>query len=181
LNDVIDAQLSKESQSAGNCLGLTVLYNCLLKKIGIAAGALYLENAFGKGPHVLTLLRRSASPIDIENSLPDGFDYQGHLDDPSRTKWGERELVADIYHSLGNELFLKGNGPNSEKRRCLFLNPGFEKAALTNDLLDKMEVGPKDGLEWPTQNYFLIELRVEEGVDWNENRRKSLSGIQYWL
>ena len=143
LNEVIDAQLSKESQFVGNCLGLTLLYNCLVKKSGTAAGALYLENAFGKGPHVLTLLRRATSPIDIENSLPDGFDYQGHLDDPSRTKWGERELVADIYHSLGNELFLKGEWAEALEKyeMSLRLNPGYEKARLNKlILLDKKEM-----------------------------------------
>jgi hypothetical protein len=106
LSDVIDAQLSKDSQTVGNCLGLTLLYNCLLRKMEINAEALYLENAFGIGPHVLTLLQIEGSLIDIENILLDGFDYKGHLDHPSRTRWGDRELVADIYHSLGNEFWV---------------------------------------------------------------------------
>jgi hypothetical protein len=101
LRHVIDAQLSKDSQTVGNCLGLTLLYNCLLRKMEINAEALYLENAFGMGPHVLTLLQTEESSIDIENILPNGFDYKGHLDDPLRTRWGDKELVADIYHSNG--------------------------------------------------------------------------------
>ena len=42
LNDVIDAELSKDSGTVGNCLGLTLLYQCLLKKMSIHADALYL-------------------------------------------------------------------------------------------------------------------------------------------
>jgi hypothetical protein len=148
LNDVIDAQLSKDSQPVGNCLGLTLLYNCLLKKIGIDAGAHYLENGFGIGPHVLTVLKREASLTDIENSLPDGFDYKGHLDDPSRIEWGDRELVADIYHSLGNELFLKGEWSRTLEKyeMSLHLNSGYEKARLNKViLLDKMEMDRRTG------------------------------------
>ena len=84
LNDVIDAELSKDSRTVGNCLGLTLLYNCLLRRAGINGGTLYLENAFGIGPHVLTVIQIEGSLIDIENSFSDGFDYKRHLDDPSR-------------------------------------------------------------------------------------------------
>lgn len=96
LNDVIDAHLNKDRQSVGNCLGLTLFFNCLLKRMGIEANAIYLENAFGIGPHVLTLLQSKDFSIDIENILPDGFDYKRHLSNPSRMRWGDRELVADI-------------------------------------------------------------------------------------
>src|SRR4030042_2259413 len=108
LNDVIDAELSNSSRTVGNCLGLTLLYHCLLKEMGVHADALYLENAFGMDPHVLPLLQTGTSAIDIENILTGGFDYKGHMNNPSRTKWGDKELVADIYHSLGNEYFEKG-------------------------------------------------------------------------
>ncbi len=148
LNDVIDAQLSKKSKEVGNCLGLTLLYNCLLKKIRIDAGAHYLENGFGIGPHVLTVLKREASLTDIENSLPGGFDYKGHLDESSRIGWGDRELVADIYHSLGNELFLKGEwtGALEKYEMSLHLNPEYEKARLNKViLLDKMEMDRRTG------------------------------------
>lgn len=69
------------------------------------AVTLYLENAFGIGRHVLIILQTEESLIGIENILPDKFDYKGHLNDPSRTRWGDRELVADIYDSFGNDFF----------------------------------------------------------------------------
>jgi len=141
LSDVIDAQLSKGSQTVGNCLGLTLLYDCLLRKMGVNAQALYLENAFGVGPHVLTLLKTKEFTIDIENILRDGFDYKGHLNNPSRTQWGDRELVADIYHSLGNEFFKKDEFVEALKNynMAINLNPQYEKARLNKAiLLDKM-------------------------------------------
>lgn len=142
LHDVIDAQLSKENPTVGNCLGLTVLYNCLLRRMDITGEALYLEHAFETGPHVLTLLQIEDSYIDIENVLPDGFDYRGHLDNLSRTRWGDRELVADIYHTTGNGLFLKDEWIEALKNyeKALHLNPHYEKAQLNKAiLLDKMK------------------------------------------
>ena len=142
LNDVIDAELSKDRRPVGNCLGLTLLYQCLLKEMSVHADALYLENAFGLGPHVLTLLQTKASTIDIDNILPDGFNYKGHLDNPSRTRWGDRELVADIYHSIGNELFSKGKLVEALKNyeKALRLNPRYEKALLNKAILsDRMK------------------------------------------
>jgi tetratricopeptide (TPR) repeat protein len=147
LNDVIDAELSKDSRTVGNCLGLTLLYQCLLKKMSIHADAVYLENAFGMGPHVLTLLQTDTSAIDIENILPDGFDYKGHLNHPSRTKWGDRELVADIYHSLGNEYFEKGEFAKAlnNYEMAIKLNPQYEKAHLNKAILmDKLGTGRYD-------------------------------------
>lgn len=137
LNDVIDAQLNKDSQAVGNCLGLTLLYNCLLKKTGISAGALYLENAFGIRPHVLSLLQTDESIIDIENILLDGFDYKGHLDNPSRIRWGNKELVADIYHTLGNEFYSKGEFAKALENydMAIRLNPHYEKARLNKAIL----------------------------------------------
>jgi hypothetical protein len=69
LNQVIDAQLDHPNQPVGNCLGLTLLYNCLLKRAGIRAQAFYLENAFEVGPHVITFLRIDDVKIDVENIL----------------------------------------------------------------------------------------------------------------
>lgn len=137
LNDVIDAQLSEDSQTVGNCLGLTLLYHCLLKKIGIHPEALYLENAFGIGPHILTLLKIKECSVHVENILPDGFDYKGHLGDSTRTKWGDKELVADIYHSLGNECFEKGEFIEALKNyeTAIKLNPQYEKAHLNKIIL----------------------------------------------
>ena len=141
LNNVIDAQLSKKKRAVGNCLGLTLLYNCLLKKMGIEAQTLYLENAFGIGPHVLTVLRVDDFIIDIENILPEGFDYKGHKQIPSRLMWGDKELVADIYQSKGTELFEKGEFGEALKNydMALKLNPKYEKARLNKTiLLDRM-------------------------------------------
>ncbi|MBW1902603.1 MAG: hypothetical protein JRJ20_13355, partial [Deltaproteobacteria bacterium] len=64
LTDVIDAQISKDSKAIGNCLGLTVLYNCLLQRTGLEPEALHVENAFDMGPHVLTLCRKKHARID---------------------------------------------------------------------------------------------------------------------
>jgi tetratricopeptide (TPR) repeat protein len=114
--------------------------------MGVHADALYLDNAFGVGPHVLTLLQVGKSTIDIENILPDGFNYKGHLDDQSRTRWRDNELVADIYHSLGNECFEKGklNEALENYERAIRLNPQYEKAHLNKViLLEKM--GKKKG------------------------------------
>jgi tetratricopeptide (TPR) repeat protein len=137
LTDVIDAELSEDNRVVGNCLGLTLLYQCLLGKMGIYAEALYLDNAFGMGPHVLTLLQTGPSAIDIENILPEGFDYKGHLNHPSRTKWGDKELVADIYHSLANECFEKGEFAKalSNYEMAIMLNPQYEKAHLNRAIL----------------------------------------------
>ncbi len=147
LNDVIDAELSEDSRTVGNCLGLTLLYQCLLKKISIHVDALYLENAFGMGPHVLTLLQTDTSAIDIENILTGGFDYKGHLNNPSRTKWGDKELVADIYHSLGNEYFEKGEFAKAlnNYELAIKLNPQYEKAHLNKAILmDKLGTRKED-------------------------------------
>ncbi|MBI5969072.1 MAG: tetratricopeptide repeat protein [Deltaproteobacteria bacterium] len=141
MNEVIDAQLSQDSQGVGNCLGLTVLSNCLLQKVGMQAEALYLERAFGRGPHVLTLLQTKGSLIDIENISPDGFDYKGHLHNPSRSRWGDRELVADIYLSQGNEFFEKRKYSDALRNydMAIHLNPQYEKAQINKAILiDKM-------------------------------------------
>lgn len=110
--------------------------------MGVEAEALYLENGFGKGPHVLTILKIGESLIDIENIFQDGFDYKGHLNDPSRMRWGDRELVADIYHSLANELFGKGEFVEALKNyeMAISLNPQYERARLNRAiLLDRIE------------------------------------------
>lgn len=143
LDKVIDAQLNKDNQTVGNCLGLTLLYNCLLNRLGIMAEALYLENAFGIGPHILTLLKIKESLIDVENILSDGFAYKAHLDNPFRTRWGDRELVADIYHSVGNECFSKSELIKALENyeMALRLNPVYEKAHLNRTILfEKMRM-----------------------------------------
>ncbi len=144
LSKVIEAQTREGRHSVGNCLGLTLLYNCLLREMGIHAGALYLENAFGEGPHVLTLLKVKKSFIDVEHILADGFDYQGHHADPARTTWGDQELVADVYHSVANELFEKGDFPEALKNYnvAIAFNPHYERAHINRTiLLDKLGKG----------------------------------------
>ncbi len=137
LHDVIDLQINREEQAVGNCLGLTILYNSLLRRMDIHADALHLENAFGIGPHVLTLLPSGDSEIDIENILSEGFDYKGHLSNPTRTRWGDQELVADIHHSLGNENLRNKNLSEALRHydRAIRLNPGYEKAHLNKAIL----------------------------------------------
>ena len=132
LHHAIDSQLSKANIAVGNCLGLTLLYNCLLQRLRIDAQALHVENAFGIGPHVLTVLKTEESMVAIENILPDGFDYKGHLNDPWRIKWGDKELVADIYLSQGNECYEKRDYNKALKNyeRAIKMNPRYERARL---------------------------------------------------
>ncbi len=144
LNEVIDYQLSKEGEAVGNCLGLTLLYNCLLRRAGIVAGAVHLENAFERGPHVLSTLLIGDSIIDIENSLSQGFDYKEHLNNPSRHMWGDRELVADIYLSRGNDHFELGNYDQAlaSYEMAMSLNPRYERAVLNKAIvLDRIKKG----------------------------------------
>ena len=129
--------MSPGRNPVGNCLGLTLLYNCLLRRNGIRAEAVSLENAFGIGPHVLTLIRVQGTTIDIENILPEGFDYKEHLHDPSRTIWGDQELIADIYHSHGNTLFKneKYNEALDHYNIAIKLNPKYKRARLNKIIL----------------------------------------------
>jgi tetratricopeptide (TPR) repeat protein len=154
LTAVIEAQMRDPKQPVGNCLGLTLLYNCLLRKTGITPGAIYLENAFGKGPHVLTLITEGGSWIDVENIVPNGFDYKGHLNDSSRTRWGDKELVADIYLSEGNDLFEKKDYGDALRNYniALRLNPGYERARLNKAIvLDRMGVDPGEARSSPVK------------------------------
>ena len=146
LSDVVESQLSEESQGVGNCLGLTILYNCLLRRMGIYCEALQLEYAFEIGPHVLSLLIGDHVDIQIENILKEGFDYKGHLTNPSKIKWGDRELVADIYHSQGNDCFQKKEFSEALRNynMAIKLNPQYEKAHLNRAILmDKLSVNPR--------------------------------------
>ena len=134
IHKVLDAQLSEDREAAvGNCLGLTLLFNILLKKIGIQAASLYLEDAFAQGPHVLTLLPIEKTMIEIENIIPEGFNYKGHRDNPTRSRWClDQHLVADIYLSRGNELFDEGRFAQAltQYEMAIQLNPQYEKAHI---------------------------------------------------
>jgi tetratricopeptide (TPR) repeat protein len=92
---------------------------------------------------VLTVLKTKESMVDIENIVPDGFDYKGHLNDPSRTVWGDQELVADIYHSQGNECYEKGNYNEALKNydMAIKLNPRYERFHLNKAIvLDRIYI-----------------------------------------
>ena len=58
-------------------------------------------------------------------------------------EWGHKELVADIYQSIGTELFKKGDFGEALKNYDMALkhNPGYEKAELNRAiLLDRMRM-----------------------------------------
>ena len=150
ISKVIDAQLDPGSPGVGNCLGLTLLYNCLLDKLGLRAKAVYLQIAFDLRPHVFSLIERENSFIDVENIFPTGFDYAGHRDNPSRILWGDQELVSDIYLCQGNECFEKGQWDDALQNYNLSIkmNPHYEKAFLNRAIvLDRiaMEITEKGG------------------------------------
>jgi tetratricopeptide (TPR) repeat protein len=149
LTRVLDAQLGGE-EKVGNCLGLTVLYNALAQRFGLEVKVARLEDAFGLGPHLFTVLYAGERTVDIENIFPDGFDYRGHPGTEQREEWGDRELIADIYHSVGNDLFASGKLERSigSYDRALILHPGYNRAHLNKGIA-------------------LVELgRVEEAKEW---------------
>jgi tetratricopeptide (TPR) repeat protein len=137
LNEVIDAQWDRDTREVGNCLGLTLLYHSLLHRADLHPETLYLEVAFGKRPHVLTILRTETSVIYLENILYDGFDYKGHSGLQGSIIWGDRELVSDIYLSAGNEDFGKErwNEALRNYKKAIQLNPNYEQARLNKLIL----------------------------------------------
>lgn len=142
LHEVIDAQLSEENCVVGNCLGLTLLFTSLALRLNVEVGTVYLEHAFEIGPHVLTVLKAGDRLIDIEHSLAEGFDYTGHLHSTGRELWGEKELVADIYHSRANECYEMCEYKKALElyEKAIALNPQYEKALLNKAIvLDKIE------------------------------------------
>ncbi|MFQ5827278.1 MAG: tetratricopeptide repeat protein, partial [Dehalococcoidia bacterium] len=142
LNEVLTAQLDQGRKGVGNCLGLTVLYNVLAQRLGLRVGAIHLEAAFDTGPHVFSLLYTAGSTIDIENIFPHSFDYRGHRENPAREEWKDRELVADIYLSRGNEYFEAGEwqGAIANYDSALEFNPRYEKANL-NKMMALSQLG----------------------------------------
>jgi tetratricopeptide (TPR) repeat protein len=136
LTDVLDAQLDPKIEKVGNCLGLTVLYHSLAQRLGLKVKAVHVEDAFGQGPHVFSILYTGRGTIDIEHILPHGFDFKGHLHNPDRTEWGEVELIADIYHSTGNKFFEQGSHEEAVQNygKAIRLNPKYTKAYLNRAL-----------------------------------------------
>lgn len=147
LTEVLEAQGGRRRQ-VGNCLGLTVLYNVIARRFGLSVRASYMEDAFGRGPHVCSVLELAERGVDIENTLPDGFDYAGHHGVYRREGWGDRELVADIYHSAGNELFAAGEweGAVVSYEKSIEMNPQYTKAYI-NKGLALIELGRVDEAE----------------------------------
>jgi tetratricopeptide (TPR) repeat protein len=154
LTEVLEAQLggkgrgveNGESGIVGNCLGLTLLYNVLARRLGLTVGAVHLEDAFGLGPHIFTVLYDGDRTIDIENIFPDGFDYRGHSDASEREEWGDRELIADIYHSVANDFFMSGEW------ECAIVN--YDKAIMLHPKYIRAHIN---------KGIALVELgRVEE-------------------
>lgn len=132
LNQVLEAQVRPGSGPVGNCLGLTILYNSLARHLGLNVGAVHLEKAFHGVPHVFTQFVTDGSQIDIEHVSPDGFNHTGHQDNPEREFWGDDELIADIYLSRGNVLFIARKWLDAIicYNMALELNPKYQKAEL---------------------------------------------------
>lgn len=139
LSDTIQCQLAQEGQEVGNCLGLTVLYNCLLHRMDVRVRSLHLESAFGQGPHVLSVMPKTG--ICIEHMFQTGFDFKGHTDDSEKIIWDDHELVADIYNSRGTEYFNAGEFKRALAcyEKATYLNPKYEKARINKAIvLDKL-------------------------------------------
>ncbi|MDY6893428.1 MAG: tetratricopeptide repeat protein [Chloroflexota bacterium] len=136
LMTVIDAQLSLSEEKVGNCLGLTILYNVVAQSFGLKTGAIYLDDAFGIGPHVFSVLVIDNATIDVENIVPHGFDFREHLNNPQRKLWGNTGLIADIYHSIGNQLMEANNLEEAVQHysKAIRLNPNYAKAYLNRGI-----------------------------------------------
>jgi len=136
LTEVLDAQFDPRIEKVGNCLGLTVLYNVLAWRLSLKIKAIHVEDAFGQGPHVFSVLYTSRGTIDIEHILPSGFDFKGHLHNPKRDRWGDVDLIADIYHSTGNKFFEQGNHEEAVQNysKAIRLNPKYTKAHINRAL-----------------------------------------------
>ena len=136
LMDVVDAQLDPSVEKVGNCLGLTVLYNALAQKWGLEMKAVYLEEAHGRRSHVFSTFIRGNITIDIDNIFSNGFDFKDHLDNPERVLWGNSELIADIYHSIGWALHEQGKLDSAilNYSKAIRLNPKYAKAYLNRGI-----------------------------------------------
>jgi tetratricopeptide (TPR) repeat protein len=150
LQDVLNAQLDPNVETVGNCLGLTVLYNALAQRCGLDMKAVYLEEAHGRLSHVFSTFVRGNITTDIDNIFPFGFDCKDHLDNPGRLLWGNSELIADIYHSIGWALHEQGKleGAALNYSKAIRLNPKYAKAYLNRgialSMLGREEEARKD-------------------------------------
>src|SRR4030042_664581 len=136
LTEVLEAQLDPDVEKVGNCLGLTLLYNVLAQRFGLKVKAIHVEDALGQGPHVFSMLETGQGSVDIEHIFPNGFDFKGHMGNPQRTLWSDAELIADIYHSMGNKSFEQGYHEEAVQSysKAIRLNPRYTKARLNRAL-----------------------------------------------
>jgi tetratricopeptide (TPR) repeat protein len=136
LQDVLDAQLDSSVERVGNCLGLTVLYNVLAQRCGLDMKAVYLEEAHGRLAHVFSTFVSGNTTIDVDNIFPFGFDFKDHLNSPGRILWGNSELIADVYHSIGWALHEQGKleGAILNYSKAIRLNPKYAKAYLNRGI-----------------------------------------------
>jgi hypothetical protein len=70
--------------------------------------------------------------LDIEHVFPNGFDFRGHLDNPSREEWSEKDLVAETYVADGNFCFYSHHFPGALDKydSALALRPDSYKALV---------------------------------------------------
>ncbi len=101
LTRALRAQLGETPGPVGNCLGLTLLYNVLAQRLGLKVRACHLEEAFGRGPHVFSVVDTADGPIDVENIFPDGFDYRGHRDNPQRLIQSASQALSQLTRFAG--------------------------------------------------------------------------------
>lgn len=144
LHRAVANQLRPEPGPVGNCLGLTLLYNALALGLGLKVGALYLPEAFGRGPHTCSLLYVKRGIVIIEHIFPDGFGYAGHRENRFQEKWGERELVAEVWVARGNALWEQGDlsGAAASYREALEVCPGFPKAVVNLEMVKGQSTSP---------------------------------------
>lgn len=141
LTQVVDAQVDSSAAKVGNCLGLTLLYNVLAQRVGLDVQAVYLEAVAGRLSHVISMLVSGQKRIDIDNIFPDGFDTKDYLDSSLRVEWGDAELIADVYHSIGWELHEKGKLEDAvvNYSKAIWLNPKYVKAYLNRGIALSMQ------------------------------------------
>ena len=141
LTRVIDAQLAPRGAKVGNCLGLTLLYNVVAQRLGLDVQAVYLEAVAGRLSHVISMLVSGQKRTDIDNIFPDGFDSKDYLDSSLRVEWGDAELIADVYHSIGWELHEKGELEDAvvNYSKAIWLNSKYVKAYLNRGIALSMQ------------------------------------------
>jgi len=141
LTRVIDAQLAPRGAKVGNCLGLTLLYNVVAQRLGLDVQAVYLEAVAGRLSHVISMLVSGQKRTDIDNIFPDGFDSKDYLDSSLRVEWGDAELIADVYHSIGWELHEKGKLEDAvvNYSKAIWLNSKYVKAYLNRGIALSMQ------------------------------------------